>query len=104
MVSGSRINEQITTDNFIALPEQSPATNLSSLERGYIKGTIPVTQNAFDTKLPIHLEPRGGGGTDFCPVFEWVEENQIDAVCLIYLTDLCCHTPIPNLRVFQFSG
>jgi predicted metal-dependent peptidase len=46
----------------------------------------------FQPSEPIHLEPKGGGGTDFCPVFEWVEENQIDTVCLIYLTDLCCHS------------
>jgi predicted metal-dependent peptidase len=41
---------------------------------------------------PIELEPRGGGGTDFRPVFEWIEANQIAPACLIYLTDLCCHS------------
>jgi predicted metal-dependent peptidase len=46
----------------------------------------------FGPSEPIHLEPKGGGGTDFRPVFEWVEENQIAPVCLIYLTDLCCHS------------
>lgn len=46
----------------------------------------------FQAAEAIELEPKGGGGTDFCPVFEWVEQNQIAAVCLIYLTDLCCHS------------
>jgi predicted metal-dependent peptidase len=46
----------------------------------------------FGPSEPICLEPRGGGGTDFRPVFEWVEENQIAPICLIYLTDLCCHS------------
>ncbi len=46
----------------------------------------------FSGSEPIRLEPKGGGGTDFRPVFQWVEENAIDAVCLIYLTDLCCHS------------
>jgi predicted metal-dependent peptidase len=41
---------------------------------------------------PIQLEPRGGGGTDFRPVFQWVAENQLEPVCLIYLTDLCCYS------------
>jgi predicted metal-dependent peptidase len=44
----------------------------------------------FGPSESVRLEPKGGGGTDFCPVFQWVEENQIAAVCLIYLTDLCC--------------
>jgi predicted metal-dependent peptidase len=46
----------------------------------------------FGPSKPIELEPKGGGGTDFRPVFEWVNENQIAPVCLIYLTDLCCHS------------
>lgn len=29
----------------------------------------------------------GRGGTDFQPVFDWVEENEIDPVALIYFTD-----------------
>jgi predicted metal-dependent peptidase len=46
----------------------------------------------FSPSDPIQLEPRGGGGTDFRPVFQWVAENQLDPVCLIYLTDLCCYS------------
>ncbi len=49
----------------------------------------------FGPSEPIQLEPKGGGGTDFRPVFKWVEENAIDPVCLIYLTDLFCHS-YPN--------
>ena len=44
----------------------------------------------FGASEQIDLEPSGGGGTDFRPVFEWVETNQIAPACLIYLTDLCC--------------
>ncbi|MCD6133082.1 MAG: hypothetical protein J7J16_01975 [Deltaproteobacteria bacterium] len=32
---------------------------------------------------------RGGGGTNFEPVFQWVEKNLPFPPCLIYLTDLC---------------
>ena len=44
----------------------------------------------FGPSEPVRLEPKGGGGTDFRPAFEWVAENDIAPVCLIYLTDLCC--------------
>lgn len=44
----------------------------------------------FGPSEPIHLEPRGGEGTDFRPVFQWVEDNRIELACLIYLTDLDC--------------
>jgi|ERR1700694_4557922 len=44
----------------------------------------------FGPSDPITLEPKGGGGTDFRPVFDWVEANDIRPACLIYLTDLCC--------------
>lgn len=30
----------------------------------------------------------GGGGTDFRPAFQWVEDNDVDPDCLLYLTDL----------------
>lgn len=39
---------------------------------------------------PMQLEPKGGGGTDFRPAFDWVTENGITPACFIYLTDLCC--------------
>ncbi len=40
--------------------------------------------------LPLNIEPKGGGGTSFIPVFEWVEEYAVNPCCLIYLTDLEC--------------
>lgn len=40
--------------------------------------------------LPLEIEVKGGGGTDFRPAFEWVEAQQINPACLIYLTDMEC--------------
>lgn len=57
----------------------------------YCDAAVQASQQ-FGPSEPIHLEPKGGGGTDFRPVFDWVEANQIAPVCLIYLTDLCCHS------------
>jgi predicted metal-dependent peptidase len=50
---------------------------------------------------PIRLSPKGGGGTDFVPPFKWVEDNGIEPKCLMYLTDLCCHSfpPAPDYPV-----
>lgn len=37
------------------------------------------------------LNAKGGGGTAFTPVFRWVEQQGIEPLCLIYLTDLMSH-------------
>lgn len=45
--------------------------------------------------LPTHhdlvsepIQMKGGGGTDFRPVFQWVEDNGVEPVVLIFFTDL----------------
>jgi predicted metal-dependent peptidase len=45
----------------------------------------------FLASEPITLTPKGGGGTSFRPVFKWIEANDIQPVCLIYLSDLVCN-------------
>jgi predicted metal-dependent peptidase len=57
----------------------------------YCDAAVQSTQE-FAASEPVRLEPKGGGGTDFRPAFEWVAKNDIAPVCLIYLTDLCCHS------------
>ncbi len=49
----------------------------------------------------IELNPAGGGGTDFRPVFTYLEEHQIEPRCLIFLTDLAGSFPddIPSYPV-----
>ena len=44
----------------------------------------------FDKGEPVTLNPRGGGGTDFAPVMDYVATNCDDAACVVVLTDLCC--------------
>ena len=43
----------------------------------------------------IKLNPKGGGGTDFIPGFEYLEEQKRKPTCVIYLTDGFC-TSFPN--------
>jgi predicted metal-dependent peptidase len=56
----------------------------------YCDARVHSTQE-FGPSNPITLQPAGGGGTDFRPVFEWVDANDVRPVCLIYLTDLACN-------------
>jgi predicted metal-dependent peptidase len=36
----------------------------------------------------VHLNPIGGGGTDFSPCFDWLEDHCIHPQTLVFLTDL----------------
>jgi len=36
------------------------------------------------------FNPRGGGGTAFSPCFKYMQDNDINPVACIFLTDLCC--------------
>ena len=38
---------------------------------------------------PVHLDPLGGGGTDFGPCFDWLEQHGVRPQTLVFLTDLC---------------
>lgn len=49
-----------------------------------IKGVTEYEPESFPETLQLH----GGGGTDFRPPFEWVEEQGVTPECLIYFTDL----------------
>ena len=37
------------------------------------------------------IKPHGGGGTAFSPVFKYMQDNDIDPVACVFLTDLCCN-------------
>lgn len=50
----------------------------------------------FERDDMLELRPRGGGGTSFAPVMDWVDEQDEQPVALIYLTDLDgSHRPEP---------
>lgn len=42
----------------------------------------------FGPEDTIIFSPQGGGGTSFEPVFDWVDDKQINCKALVYLTDL----------------
>ena len=37
--------------------------------------------------FPVRLSPHGGGGTSFIPVFDYIDEHQLDPEVVVYLTD-----------------
>lgn len=44
--------------------------------------------DVFERGEAITVNPKGGGGTDFRPVFDWVDKEGITPSCLVYLTDM----------------
>ena len=47
----------------------------------------------YEAGQPVSLSPVGGGGTDFRPCFEWLDEQGILPQSLVFLTDLCGRFP-----------
>lgn len=68
--------------------------------RSILEGQRPERVHVlyFDTRVhkvdvyaagqQVSLNPVGGGGTDFRPCFDWVDENQVQPQMLVFLTDL----------------
>ena len=43
----------------------------------------------YEAGQPVSFSPVGGGGTDFRPCFDWLQEHGIMPQTLVFLTDLC---------------
>ena len=50
--------------------------------------TLVHKVDVYQTGQPIKLSPVGGGGTDFRPCFDWIEENAVCPQMVVFLTDL----------------
>lgn len=59
-------------------------------ERVYVLYFDAIAQKVeiYEAGQPISLHPVGGGGTEFGPCFEWVEERGITPQTMVFLTDL----------------
>ncbi len=69
-----------------AIMGQYPAT----LHLFYCDMMVRGYQQVSRSELPLRLEPCGGGGTDYRPLFRRVAAEGLRPACLIYLTDLRC--------------
>lgn len=50
--------------------------------------TIVHKVETYEAGQPVHLNPVGGGGTEFGPCFDWLDEHGIQPQTLVFLTDL----------------
>jgi predicted metal-dependent peptidase len=59
----------------------------------------------YEAGQPVHLNPVGGGGTEFSPCFDWLDEHGIQPQTLVFLTDLYGSFPdsAPNYPVIWAS-
>lgn len=56
----------------------------------YVDTTVQRVEE-FDPDDIIQLHPKGAGGTDFRPGFDYINEQQLQPAAVIYLTDGECH-------------
>jgi len=55
----------------------------------YVDAKVHEPVEEYKTEdLPLTFKYKGGGGTDFRPAFDYIQEKGIDPACMIYLTDL----------------
>lgn len=85
--------------------------------KGIIQDTMPMSVHViyFDSEVShvdtfnkdesVDIKPHGGGGTAFSPIFKHIEDNELNPVCTVVLTDLCCDDfgPEPSYPVLWAS-
>jgi predicted metal-dependent peptidase len=86
--SGSVSDTQLT--GFASEVSAILETHDTCLEVIYADRKVQGRESFTRADLPLTLSPKGGGGTDFRPVFDLVEKQGMSPCCLVYLTDLCC--------------
>lgn len=59
----------------------------------YCNTSIQKVDRFSSQDLPLKLDFKRGGGTDFNPVFDWIEKESEPISCLIYFTDLLGKSP-----------
>lgn len=59
----------------------------------------------FGREDEVIVSPHGGGGTAFSPIFRFIEDENIEPVATVVLTDLCCSDfgPAPEYPVLWVS-
>ncbi len=63
----------------------------------YVDTRVNGDMQRIEVGEELELEVRGGGGTDFRPGFDWLEEEGITPKWLVYFTDMCGRMPEKDL-------
>lgn len=85
--------------------------------KGIVEDTAPYSVDVvyFDSKISHHdhydhgqaieVNSHGGGGTDFRPIFSFIDKNNISPIACVVLTDLDCPNfgPVPSYPVLWAS-
>jgi len=97
---GQKELDQFASEITAIMEDVSP-TNVTVI---YCDTEVAHTETFTKEDMPLVLNAKGGGGTDFRPPFEWVEKKGLEPACFIYLTDMYCNSfpsppPYPTLWV-----
>ena len=94
--SGSIDNELL--NQFAGEMQSILSDSANSLSVLFIDTEVNHVQE-FEEDETIDLHPKGGGGTDFKPGFDYIEKNSIDAKAIVYFTDGYCDSMPDNSEV-----
>lgn len=78
--------KKIFANEICGVLEDFPCT----IKAVYCDTKVQHTQDITVENYPIKLEFKGGGGTNFAPVFEFIKDEELDPKAILYFTDLCC--------------
>lgn len=88
-VSGSTMGPDL--NRFGAEMQDICSTFKASILVIFVDTRVTHTQ-VIEPDDTFHLDPKGGGGTDFRPGFDYLIENNIQPKCVVYFTDGVCHS------------
>ena len=83
-VSDDDLNQVVAEARSIVEELQPEITYLLSCD-----AEVQATATVYRGEIPESwgVLAQGGGGTSFCPPFEWLTEQQVEPCCLVYVTD-----------------
>ena len=79
-----RLLEQFTSELNTIIEDTKPEV----VHVIHADAAVQKVEEFREDDLPLKLNVKGGGGTDFRPAFEWVAQQGITPDALVYLTDL----------------
>jgi len=84
--SGSVTNDEkkVYANKIADVLEQFPCT----IKAIYCDTRVRHEQDVTSDNLPVKLEFKGGGGTHFDPVFNYIKEKELDPKAILYFTDM----------------
>lgn len=72
---------------FNSIIEEFPGADVWAI---YCDSEVHDPEHFEQESMPVTLDAKGGGGTDFVPVFDWIESEGVIPETIIYLTDGWC--------------